>query len=315
MGRRRNRRTPQPPTQSLAPMFEAATKPPSLASMFEAAFMREIDPTKPPRFPPEIEHLIFVESARSKPGFAPTLSIVCKRVQTWVEAVIYESLYIVHSGNPDDIPDKFEPGQARDSRIFPTLLSRPAEFFAANVYNLCMLPDVSCTLREVALSKCTSVRHLAIFEDGESALILDKNWVLVGVSFTTVVSLNTTKSTLREMMELEIKLPNVTFLAIRRSFDEEDVVPSLDWLPAVKTVEVYLRKPHGAQWQADITKILATTPQLRELWLDLWGIYHEVEEYVDHSKRSADLRQECGCPLPLYLGMEGEDCGLYDNTS
>ncbi|KAG6807982.1 hypothetical protein H0H92_005825 [Tricholoma furcatifolium] len=243
--------------------------------------MYEVDPTKSSRFPPEIENLIFVWSARSKPGFAPTLSAVCKRVQTWVEAVIYESLYIVHAGTIDDVPDAFEPEQARDSRIFPTLLSRPAEFFAANVYNLCILPDVSCTLREVALLKCTSIRHLALFEEGEGHHIIDESGVLVGISFTTVVSLNTTKNILEEMMDLKIELPNVAFLAIRCAAFDEQIVPSLDWLPAVKTVQLYLQKPYEARWEKDVAKVLATTPQLQELWLDLWTIYYEVETYVD----------------------------------
>ncbi|KAG6822531.1 hypothetical protein H0H92_013510, partial [Tricholoma furcatifolium] len=227
--------------------------------MFEAAFMREIGLSKPPSFPPEIENLIFVWTARSNPGFAPTLSVVCRRVQTWVEAVIYESLYIVHAGTIDDVPDAFEPEQARDSHIFPTLLSRPAEFFAANVHNLCILPDVSCNLREVALLKCTSIRHLALFEEGEGHHIIDESGVLVGTSSTTVVSLNTTKNILEEMMDLKIELPNVTFLAIRCATCDEQIVPSLDWLPAVKAVQLYLQNPYTTKWERDVTKVLAST--------------------------------------------------------
>ncbi|KAG6822609.1 hypothetical protein H0H92_013192, partial [Tricholoma furcatifolium] len=253
--------------------------------MNETAFIYEVDPTKPPRnvsrLPPEIENLIFVWSARTSPGFAPTLSLVCKRVQTCVEAVIYESLYIVPAGGPEDIPNAFQPEQARDSRIFPTLLSRPAEFFAANVHNLCILPEVSCSLREVALSKCTSIRHLAVFQYRKCDKILDQSGVLAGISFTTIVSLSTTQNILEEMMELKIELPNVRFLAIRCSPYDERILPPSHWLPEVKTVQLYLRRPRGTKWERDITQILATTAQLQELWLVLDTLYHEVENYVD----------------------------------
>ncbi|KAG6809223.1 hypothetical protein H0H92_001101 [Tricholoma furcatifolium] len=232
---------------------------------------------KHPWFPPEIEKLCFELAARASPAFAPTLSVVCQRVQAWVECIIYETLYVI----PTVYRYRYDPAQVWEKHILPTFQSRPAEFFAANVRNLCIFPDVSITFRRVALSKCTSVRHLGLYED---KTLFNVHGIGSGSAFATSVTLSslfTTKKALSEMISLGIELPNLSFLGLHG--DKEQFMPSLDWLPELKTVELEFDRPSiDIVWENNAVEVLANTPQLQELWINIKpDSIGDVEESID----------------------------------
>ncbi|KAJ7133993.1 hypothetical protein C8R43DRAFT_1022152 [Mycena crocata] len=63
---------------------------------------------EPPILPPELEREIFEAAARSRPSSIPTLILVASRVKTWVEPLLYETIYCI-------LPDYLlaDPGLAR----------------------------------------------------------------------------------------------------------------------------------------------------------------------------------------------------------
>ncbi|KAG6812531.1 hypothetical protein H0H92_002422 [Tricholoma furcatifolium] len=220
--------------------------------------------------PLEIEDAIFELTARIYPTFAPTLSIVSKRVQERVE----EPPGYVHG-----------PDMAYAKRILPTLESRPAEFFAKAVRNLFIAENVPLPIRELALSKCTGVRHLAILEHSEPIF----GGKLMTSTPSVLSSLYVAQSILTEVATQGIEFPNVTFLGIL--FFPEERVPSLHWLPALRTVHISLQC-FGADktndpWQWDLSTILSTTAQLETFWIDVhWYYAHKaksVQNYI-HEK-------------------------------
>ncbi|KAG6839172.1 hypothetical protein C0991_005218, partial [Blastosporella zonata] len=239
----------------------------------------------------------------------------------YVEAIIYESLYII----PADYRWRYDPAQAREARILPTLRSRSAEFFAANVRNLCICPDVTITFRRIALLKCTSVRHLGLYENKTLFAVHGTGSGSVLPTSFTLSSLFTTKKALLEMMNLGIQLPNLSFLGIHG--DKEQEMPSLDWLPELKTVELEFDRPSvEIVWKRNAVEVLATTPQLQELWINIRpDSIDEVEECIDEHRipshvtvyfRNADVHEDYisewrarigGCCSYKYSSLDSGD--------
>ncbi|KAG6812516.1 hypothetical protein H0H92_002407 [Tricholoma furcatifolium] len=217
-------------------------------------------PRKP--VPVEIEELIFEWAAWMHRRYAPTLSIFSKYVQERVERIIYETLVIDVSGFPS-------PAVAHASNIFSTLSSRPEKFFAMIVKNLFITDDVPLHVKEVAISKCTGVLHLVYLDDP-----LTGGGRLISTS-SVLSSLYISQNLIPEVLvpARGIEFPNLLLLGI---FDmgPPEPVPSLHWLPALKTVHVDIDRSPALprmedQWKHDLSTILPTTPHLRVLWIDI----------------------------------------------
>ncbi|KIM45563.1 hypothetical protein M413DRAFT_442235 [Hebeloma cylindrosporum] len=98
--------------------------------------------------PFELEREILELAARAFPGFAVTLSTLCKYVQEWMEALIYETVVV-------ELP--FE-----TKRLFlRTFHERPASFFTSHVKRLYILNSMSYQEAQDLLSACTGVIDVA----------------------------------------------------------------------------------------------------------------------------------------------------------
>ncbi|KAJ7213044.1 hypothetical protein GGX14DRAFT_361079 [Mycena pura] len=94
--------------------------------------------------PYELEREIFELTAHAHPGFAPQLALVCRYVQTWVEAVIYETIVL---GQPD----------AKQTLFWCTFAARPPAFFAKNIRALHLATGVSYPRARALLTVCTDL--------------------------------------------------------------------------------------------------------------------------------------------------------------
>ncbi|KAG6883248.1 hypothetical protein C0993_007229 [Termitomyces sp. T159_Od127] len=112
-----------------------------------------------PDLPPEIQDEIFDYAARIDPKYAPTLSVISKRVQSRVEKVIYEKLHF--------FPVRWYLPWPRSAEVAtielfkPTLAHRPAEFFATHVRSVIFQYNVQYCSGRLVLEKCTGLEHLA----------------------------------------------------------------------------------------------------------------------------------------------------------
>ncbi|KAG6909808.1 hypothetical protein DXG01_015301 [Tephrocybe rancida] len=220
-------------------------------------------------FPPEIEDTIFEWAARMNPRHAPILSITSKRIQACVERVIYESLLVSPC-------DSEHPEFAKDDKIYSTLSSRPAEFFAVRVKNLFIAHDVPPDIKAITLSKCTAVQHLVLYQEH-----MEKGSGKMVTSASTLSSLYTSKPILFEMVECGIKLPNLLFLGVSPQVGPH--IPPLDGMPMLRTVQMNLGKRPGNKpepWYKDVKTVFSTTAQLKALWLDVHSV--SLDNLVRH---------------------------------
>jgi hypothetical protein len=104
------------------------------------------------RLPEDLEREIIELTARCFPGFAPTLALVSKQAQAWVERIIYNTVIL-------DYPLK------TPLLFLRTIESRPASFFASHVKNLYITSMVPYPHAQRALSVCTSVVSLTCWTD------------------------------------------------------------------------------------------------------------------------------------------------------
>ncbi|KAJ7213079.1 hypothetical protein GGX14DRAFT_696956 [Mycena pura] len=97
--------------------------------------------------PYELERDIFELTARAHPGSAPQLALVCGYVQTWVEAVMYETIVL---GQPS----------AKQTLFWRTFAARPPAFFAKNIRALHLATGVSDPRVGALLAVCTDLAAL-----------------------------------------------------------------------------------------------------------------------------------------------------------
>ncbi|KAJ7502512.1 hypothetical protein B0H11DRAFT_1988849 [Mycena galericulata] len=97
--------------------------------------------------PYELEREIFELTAYAHPKCAPQLALVARYVQTWIEAVIYETIVL---GGRSNKPDLF----------WRTFSSRPAAFFAKNVRALHLTTGVSYSSARKIITVCTNLSSL-----------------------------------------------------------------------------------------------------------------------------------------------------------
>jgi len=209
---------------------------------------------------PEIEDGIFERAACMFPGYAPTLSVVSKRVQTRVEYIMYRTLAV------ESVQERYlrgEPGRAAAERIAPTLQARPVEFFATRVLNVCITTTVPDEIVKQILAKCTGIQHLALWRqqmDPDDALVLPLS--------STLRTLFTNRQVLSWMADSNVVFPHVTYLSL--PYPGRIPVPTLEWLPALTTVQLDLEKAPlvDNRWVEDVKTVLSTASQLRSLLLN-----------------------------------------------
>ncbi|KAK0213333.1 hypothetical protein DFS33DRAFT_116651 [Desarmillaria ectypa] len=113
---------------------------------------------KVPELPIELERDIFELTATLYPGSAYQLTTVSKRVQIWMEILIYQTVVL---GFP----------KLQTNLFLQTVDSRPASFFASHVKNL-YLTFVSYPQAQKVLSVCTGVTNLACWAASSSLELL-----------------------------------------------------------------------------------------------------------------------------------------------
>ncbi|RDB15905.1 hypothetical protein Hypma_003561 [Hypsizygus marmoreus] len=107
----------------------------------------EIDPI----FPPELERYIFELAAGDDIGMALELTLVSKRLQLWMESIIY---YTVTLSSINVC-----------SLFLRAVDSRPASFFATNVKSLCIPGDIPLKDAMRIITVCQGVVNLAYWID------------------------------------------------------------------------------------------------------------------------------------------------------
>ncbi|KAF7376663.1 hypothetical protein MSAN_00083100 [Mycena sanguinolenta] len=160
--------------------------------------------------PYELEREIFEVSARAHPKYAPQLALVSRYVQTWVEAVIYETIVLGGRSKKQDL-------------FWDTFSSRPPAFFSKNVRNLHLTSGISYTRARDIISVCPNLSSLtcwanplisrqefcALLSTNLRRLSIDASILWSSTSPTTVPDL--THPIFARLSHLEIVNPPSTF--------------------------------------------------------------------------------------------------------
>ncbi|KAG6871204.1 hypothetical protein C0995_007301 [Termitomyces sp. Mi166 len=207
--------------------------------------------------PPEIQDEIFEWAACMHPNDRLALSLISKRVQTRVEKVIYESLYLF-PGFELPYPRPKTNNLAHLSRFLRTLHNRPLHFFATHVRNIYFQPDVSHEDAKFVLEKCPGIQHLGLLVDWPS--YPEPNFPpCVYPHANTLRSLMTTRDVLIGMTKSGIVFPGITYLVISM-WPYFTSVPALECLPALNIMEMILE---DEPWDGDVNVVLSSTSNLQ----------------------------------------------------
>ncbi|KAG6915784.1 hypothetical protein DXG01_009822 [Tephrocybe rancida] len=215
-------------------------------------------------FIPDIEDEIFEWASRMYPTYAPTLTLVSKRVQLRVEFIIYETIALCSSR-----VQASQKNLLNVQRFEAVLLARPKTFFATRVRNLCITDTVPRKLTRAILSKCTGVRNLAIWQERGLGYNSSK---LIHPFSSTLISLDTDRLTLDCLSRLGVEFPRLRSLAVL-PWPGRTHIPNLEWLPAL--TKVHLDIENDDDWDdindypRDVKTILSTAPILHTLILDI----------------------------------------------
>lgn len=211
-------------------------------------------------FMPEIEDEIFERTARAYPGYASTLSVVSKRVQTLVERLMYETIVFESRGHHD-----YQPNVAYAERFEPTLHARPAEFFATHVRNVCITTAVPDEITALIFAKCTGIQNLAFWRADEP---LDNMLVIALPS--SLRTLLTDRLIISGLASTGAVLPDLKLLGARL-LPNIMPIPALIWLPSLTTVRLDIENEplFSDLWINDIKTIISTTSKLESLLLDV----------------------------------------------
>ncbi|KAF7347790.1 hypothetical protein MVEN_01536500 [Mycena venus] len=134
-------------------------KAPRTTSCFTTDNSFRMDDHRPPVLPTDLERVIFEIAARSRPQCIPRLILVAWRVKSWVEPLLYETIFLFP-------PAHYLKGQitrrnlihSRDT-LFPLLRSKPQAFWEYAARNLFLpLWDVDDGI--LIISHCRGVENL-----------------------------------------------------------------------------------------------------------------------------------------------------------
>ncbi|KAJ7191739.1 hypothetical protein GGX14DRAFT_481125 [Mycena pura] len=112
-----------------------------------------------PHLPPELELAIFKLTARFYPEMIHTLILVCKRVCTWVEPLLYKVVQNNSTGSED--------------RILRMMTSKPPEYLQAHVRHVALFNFIDRRDVSRLLSTCTDIEDLAIWSGDTYPALLD----------------------------------------------------------------------------------------------------------------------------------------------
>ncbi|KAJ7782528.1 hypothetical protein DFH07DRAFT_325234 [Mycena maculata] len=102
--------------------------------------------------PYELEREIFEFAAYAYPKYAPQLALVTSYVQTWVEAVIYETIVLGATSRKQEL-------------FWRTFSSRPAAFFSKNIRVLHLATGISYTQARKIITICTNLYSLTCWSN------------------------------------------------------------------------------------------------------------------------------------------------------
>ncbi|KAF8067982.1 hypothetical protein FPV67DRAFT_1167878 [Lyophyllum atratum] len=211
----------------------------------------------------EIEDVIFEWATHMFPPDAASFSVVSKRLQRRVEAIMYETIVFISYNEIFRLRN-----MTYVERFEVALHSRPAEFFAAHVRNVCITNSVPKEIATLILSKCTGIRNLAIWQH-RNPVKLDPVEAISPFA-STLSSLSAGRYTLRRLAESGYVFPNLKFVAVGIHPLSMDL-PTMEWLPALRTLRMRLgQQPFDDDmWTQDVKIVISTAPQLQALLLDV----------------------------------------------
>ncbi|KAG5349815.1 hypothetical protein C0989_001756 [Termitomyces sp. Mn162] len=231
-------------------------------------------------FAPEIEDRIFEWATHLFPRGAPQLTVICKRVQTRVERLIYESLFFCEEAY------RGLPEVANIERFTYTLEARPTEFFAGHVRNIFMTYKVTWTFAKLLLAKCTKVRNLVLWimtfdHPGYGSMVLPLS--------STLVAISTSKVILNDMSASGIVFPNVQYVGL--VYGSKQPLSSLKWLPNAWKMQMQLDKQPSRSdlWLRDAKVAIATAPLIEVYFIVDPMCVTEVESRKDELGDGADI--------------------------
>ncbi|KAJ7158423.1 hypothetical protein C8R46DRAFT_392019 [Mycena filopes] len=108
------------------------------------------------KLPNELERVIFLDAAASRPASIPALILVAWRVKHWVEPLLYHIVCLNRTSSPIEGYPRFT-----IDAMLRAIERKPASFFHDNVQHLC-INSGSFTQQATILAACTGVTNLCI---------------------------------------------------------------------------------------------------------------------------------------------------------
>lgn len=210
---------------------------------------------------PELEDEIFEHAAYMYPSFAPTLSIISRRVQARIELVIYKTLVLRRRTASNRLHRVLD--MAWTSRIEATLLARPAEFFAKNVRNVTIDSTVSDRIKNLVFQKCTRIENLGLW--------CGRDFNFVVPLSHTIRTLFTTRLVANDLAASGVVFPRLTYLALQY-LPRGTRIANLNCFPALTTVQLDIGRyiyVHNEPWLEDVKTVISSVSDLESLVLNV----------------------------------------------
>ncbi|KAJ7164237.1 hypothetical protein C8R46DRAFT_1352043 [Mycena filopes] len=115
--------------------------------------------------PPELECRIFELAALSRPVWIPTLMLVARRVQHWVEPILYRVVFV---GSDARIAEGF-PVFTKD-RLLTAIATKTPSFISHAIQNINLDHPVEPTQLAAILDVCSGLRNLVVNDSPGPAL-------------------------------------------------------------------------------------------------------------------------------------------------
>jgi len=223
-------------------------------------------------FMAEIEDQIFENAALNNPKDACNLSLISRRVQPRIEAIMYETIIFISHHERFILHD-----MTYVERFETVLLSRPASFFATHVRNVCITNTVPKATASLILSKCSGIKNLAVWQHSDPIKLEVVEFV--GPLAASLESLSIGRSTMKRLAASGHIFTKMKYLAVgMHPLDEP--LSHLQWVPALTTLQLRLGQPDD-QWFDDVETALSSAPQLQKLILDVERyLVDEIEERI-----------------------------------
>ncbi|TFK70968.1 hypothetical protein BDN72DRAFT_958464 [Pluteus cervinus] len=251
--------------------------------------------------PPELEREIFITVARQYRWFAPTIILLCRKTQTWIEPILYESVVLSSA--------------KRLSRFRACLDQRPPEFFAKHVKRLCLPRIVPAIEASYIISRCSGVIDLACWFVGYRHAYLSSRIITLplrhlSVDFDTYLGIAcqvyTDYDTDPEYVGTNVNITHLTLLNFIPT-REHPTIPHLHCFSALTHLRLAFHPKH--KYFAAITAVLKGNTNLSRVVLMHAGIPPvDLEPFVQESGVDGSKCQVVSQDLAaLDLTQEWED--------